>query len=640
MQFPPTMMKAAMRRRPARSKLRTAGLLLAAFAGLALAGGSALPLPPALSPISSAAASELPADPDQAANMLLVEAIEFVDAAEEESDPTARLAALQRAQDNLDRIVRDYAASHVAVQIVTGQTIGTFDPADMAQAITDAEVAHIQAMAARIQAADEERHRFCVDEPQSCTLLDKALATAGTITSNRYRVEILSFIVSVQVELGLLRWAQQTAADAADATYAITNNRGLSHAAPAVVDAQAAAALWTDALQIAELIHRDGERFEAVSAVARAQAEAGLLGTARETFANAVDAAGEVFGVVARDEALAAIASAQAEVELWQEAESTARSITHDGRRSSAFTAIARNQAELGLWEEALSTANAIPGNASRSEALSAIARAQAEAELWDDARNTASSIYSLDVRARTFSEIAHSQAVRGFLDEARQTLVHAVNAADAISSLLNDSSTLMTLARAQAVAGLRNDALDTANIAADAEVEERILAAIVHAQADAGLIDDARSTADMITDDYQRLLTLTNIARAQAEMGLFDEAQRTLADAANSAHAVADLEDRSVLLSRIAHDQAGSGQQDVAQATFARALDTSQEIRSDWERSYALATIVTDLAWAGRWSEAHSAAQAIPDQSIGDIALRNIAAARAQAAVAALGER
>ena len=573
MQFPPTKMKAAMRRRPAPGKLRTAGLLLAAFAGLALAGGTALPLPPALWPISPAAATELPADPDQAANMLLVEAIQLADAAEEESDPTARLAALQRAQDNLDRIVRDYAASHVAVQIVTGQTIGTFDPADMADEIADAEAE------VTTQAADAERRLFCLNAPRACALFDDAKGTATSMSSQYHRAQALSAIVHLQVEAGLSAMARETLADALEAARFIGGGR--SAALSAIAGAQAALGLWQDALATADSITREELRAEALSSIAAAQAEAGLTDAARQTFADALTNVRSVYPMSVHSNALLEIGTALAETGLMDEARQVLEQAMHvagliseDQQRYRMISDLSRTWAELGLLEEALRAANGIPIHSERSEALYHIALAQAAA---------------------------------GSMDEAQQALSDAIDVAYAIASQPDGSRAVFIVALTQA---------------------------------ELGLFDEALNTARAIVDDPYRAYALSRIASSMAEAGSMDEARAILTEAAAMARAITESRDRSAALSTIALAQAEAELLEEAQMTFSEALDATNAITGHWQYRGALLTIASNQIEAGLWDDARDTTGRFPADFHPFNILIAITRAQAEAAVAALGER
>ena len=572
MPFPPTIMKAARWHRPASGKLCTAGLLLAAVAGLALAGGTGLPLPSALWPISPAAATELPADPDQAANMLLVEAIELVAAAEEEGDPAARLAVLQRAQDNLDRIVRDYAASHVAVQLVTGQTIGTFDPADLADEIADAE-AEVTA-----QAADAERRLFCLIQPRACALFDDARGTATSMYSADHRAQALSAIVHLQVEAGLSAMARETLADALDAAKSVG---GRSRALSAIAGAQAALGMWQDALATADSIAREELRAEALSSIVAAQAEAGLTDAARQTFADALTNVRSIYPLSVHSNALLEIGTALAEAGLMDEARQVleqavdvAGLISEDRQRYRMISDLARTWAELGQLEEALRAANAIPVHSKRSEALYHIALAQAAA---------------------------------GSMDEAQQTLSDAMDVAYAIASQPDGSRAVFIVALTQA---------------------------------ELGLLDEALSTARAIIDDPYRAYALSDIASSMAEAGSMDEARAILTEAAAMARAITESRNRSAALSIIALAQAEAELLEEAQTTFSEALDATNAITGHWQYRGALLTIASNQIEAGLWNDARDTTGRFPADFHPFNILLAIARAQAEAAVAALGER
>ena len=64
------------------------------------------------------------AGPQERANVLFVEAVKLIQAGNQQQDPDKRLKQLERAQSNLHRIVNDYPSSDLAVQLISGQSIG------------------------------------------------------------------------------------------------------------------------------------------------------------------------------------------------------------------------------------------------------------------------------------------------------------------------------------------------------------------------------------------------------------------------------------------------------------------------------------------------------------------------------------
>ena len=166
-----------------------------------------------------------------------------------------------------------------------------------------------------------EREWVCAEHPQTCTLLDQALATANAIPSGySARFRPWMYIGRAQARAGLLEAARGTFARAIGAANAIT-----------IADNP------TLGTQM---------RIRALAEVARALAEGGLTEEARRTFADAVD---------------------------------QANALSTGEDRAGALLGIARAQVTAGLWDGALSTADLIaPGSASPT-AIGTTASAQRE---------------------------------------------------------------------------------------------------------------------------------------------------------------------------------------------------------------------------------------------------------------------
>ncbi len=66
------------------------------------------------------------AGPQEDANALFVESVQLIQAAGNEPDVEVRLEYLMEAQKNLHSIIDDYPSSDLAVQLITGQSIGSY----------------------------------------------------------------------------------------------------------------------------------------------------------------------------------------------------------------------------------------------------------------------------------------------------------------------------------------------------------------------------------------------------------------------------------------------------------------------------------------------------------------------------------
>lgn len=89
---------------------------------------------------------------DAEANALLVEAVQLIQKSQSDTSPEAKLEALNEAIAKLEEIVSDHPSSGLAVSLVTGQKIGTVDPASLG-----AEHARLSAIVAERDAAERLR---------------------------------------------------------------------------------------------------------------------------------------------------------------------------------------------------------------------------------------------------------------------------------------------------------------------------------------------------------------------------------------------------------------------------------------------------------------------------------------------------
>ena len=342
-----------------------------------------------------------------------------------------------------------------------------------------------------------------------------------------------------------------------------------------------------------------------MAAVARAQAESGLLDDALATVAE-IDPA-------YRSIPLPTIAQAQAMARLWDDAANTANAIVHDTRRLQAFVEIARVQARMGLiddarraFQSALDAAHAIPDDRSASLPFSAIARAQAEAGLWEDALVTSNAPTEIRHRMDAWLTITRVQAEAGLWDEAFATANRSTND-------LDRAWTLTAIARAQVEAGLFDEAQPT--------------------------LADAVDAANAVGFGLVGPLALVDIVRVQAEAGLWDEALGT-------ASRVSTALGRSRAFAAVAVVQAQAGRSEAARQTFELARDAAAD--ADGMTSYqglpgytweATIDLARSLAEAGFGDDAVATADGLPNEVARTNALSAIALAQAEAALAAMSE-
>ena len=367
------------------------------------------------------------------ANRLFVEAAKRIQAAEEEPVAARKFELLNDAKHKLEAIVDRHPSSRLAVELVSGQNIGTVSLPGLADAIEDAAVL------------------ACPQAPNPACLLSLAVATAGgKVEFDFFRDWALSEIVTAQAMVGYIK----------------------------------------DALATVEKIEGASYRVSALEAIAAVQAENGDVKGAETTLANALEAA-EMIKDVYRPFKLAAIAKIQAKAGYFKEAFATMEKIEDPETQTRTLAGIAEVQAGNGDVRKAEATlANALVTaetleNVSRAWAFAFIAKAQAKAGYLEKALATTEKIERAASRAAAFAFLAEAQARNGDIRKAEEFLANALEAAGMIEDADYRPHTLGFIAEAQAKTGNIEGAFSTANSIPNADDRAKAFAWIAVAAAD-----------------------------------------------------------------------------------------------------------------------------------------------------------
>jgi tetratricopeptide (TPR) repeat protein len=277
--------------------------------------------------------------------------------------------------------------------------------------------------------------------------------------------------------------------------------------------------------------------------LAKAMARAGMARQARETALSFKDE-------VVRELSLQSIAEVQARAGMIQEARETAPSLKDDIALLDVLLAITQLQARAGLIDEARTTAQSIAIDSYRAEALASIGEAEAKAGRAKQAIEAFSLAIALAQGRKydsVFVSIAGAQARAGLNDDAHRTVQSIENAAaraEALASIAEAEARAASPAK-QATKETFDRAIKTAQSITDRSgLRSEALSGIAIAMAGAGLFQEALQTAETI--DYRRSETIDSIAVAMAEAG-------RIADAIKTAQSFAYLLERARTLARIA---------------------------------------------------------------------------------------
>ena len=555
-------------------------------------------------------AQALPDDPNQAANMLLIQALDLIDAAAAEADPTAALDLLRQAEARLDRIVAEFPASNLAVQLRTGQQIGTFSAVALAELVADAERAIVQVEADAAHAALlAEEEAWCVDNPDVCRLLSAAQETADGIDGPFYRLVALTSIALVETDAGLFARARDRVDGIDDP---VETSRALGYLAAAEAGAgllMRSEQTLASTVAAANAIEEAERRAIALEAIADAQAEAGLHEQAVGLYSDAVAAAQLIDDRSDRDRVLVAIARGQSATRDFRAAIGTIGMIRSLEEQSRALASLAEGYAAAGLLADATDLIDRIDHGESRIAALRSIAVAFADAgqtadaeAAFDAALALAAATEDIDSRGRFLRGVAGDLAAAGMLDDA--------------AAVFDDA---------------RSHALETGR-----SNHDRDLRFVAIDEARAGLFTAARATADLIEDQEQLDQTLEAIAIELATAGRFEEAWALVAS-------IEITLQRVYALSQIAVHEFNASETEAAQDTLNAAIELAATITDDGDHDEALYSVASAQAEIGMFAEALSIAAQLQSGTgstwRSDLLRAEIARHQAQAALALLDQ-
>lgn len=131
------------------------------------------------------------ADDNAAANKIFVETVQLLNQAAT-AQPLEAVGLYEKALRNLDRIVTDYPSSTLAVQLVSGQSIGHISRPGIEKTLTEA------------------RKVACAKNLRALCVLTEALEVTRGIKDAEPRVRALAAIAAVQAKAGNVRQAGQT----------------------------------------------------------------------------------------------------------------------------------------------------------------------------------------------------------------------------------------------------------------------------------------------------------------------------------------------------------------------------------------------------------------------------------------------
>jgi len=425
---------------------------------------------------------------------------------------------------------------------------------------------------------------------------------------------------------------------------------------------------YSSAVEYAQRIEYEVERIKALCAIAKAQAQAGLLESARTNFRQSRDTAQQIEFILWRSETLALISAAQAETpELHEDAKETlraaiqayenyqnpyhpffvdvdegeintllaiavaqlrlrsveearrtferaiqiAKQVSEYEERNKAIVGIIQTQAKEYLLEDGLQNLEMIDWDSCRDMALVSIAKAQAQMELFADAREMVQKVECLGAKIEILTTMAVVKARTGRPVEAQTDFQNAFRVVQMMQSSEFCGWQISEIAQAQAQAGFYDDSLITANMIDDYMSEA--LCTIAVAQAEMQLIQDALQTAQKIEHTYDRDFALFAISKEYVK-------EKKLGEAFEVAQRIDHFQYRTVALCTVAEAYFGEGNLGRAKEIYEDAYLAAVRMEDELTRRIALHNISISQTRVGLIEDADRTKQSIPDDYIKEI--------------------
>ncbi|MEU5666747.1 hypothetical protein [Streptomyces longwoodensis] len=405
----------------------------------------------------------------------------------------------------------------------------------------------------------------------------------------------------------------------------------------AVAREVAAAGILTQAKRISiqaekalDDISDEYERAQGLAVVARATGEAGDSSHARALIKHAELATNALTDVPRQGQVLVSIARATAAAGNVHRASEIADKISTWSECALALMAISIESANAGDLAYSRRIANSIRSRSERAQALAAIARAEdfggnhrKAVKTLDTAEVTARAIRNPSRKAWTLASVALAASSIGRFSKAAEIL----NDAEQLVSLIGRSSDrddiLNALARGAAMAKDPDRAEAITRQVKGASRRLKAFAALASALASAGYgnkaIDLAKETeeeARKVSSPSQTVKGLALLSQAAAAVGAIDHAEKV-------AWSISDLPQRERTLTVVAEAVARSGDID-----HAAEIAASMEKESQQDKAFSI--IASVAAGAGELEQAKKVAASIRDPTTKQKTLTKLSAPRA----------
>jgi tetratricopeptide (TPR) repeat protein len=442
--------------------------------------------------------------------------------------------------------------------------------------------------------------------------LEQALQTANSIEDNDFKASALKYITVAQVKLGQIELGAKILGQILQANGSLAHSSSLLSQ---IVTYQIQVAQFENAIVVINAIKDNADRASVLAELAVAQAATGQLEVATATLTQALQLTHSNNNNSANDGALMKIAEAQAQLDQFDAALLTAKSIEDTYFRAITLRNLAMVHAQMEQFAIAISISNSIEESTYRISALSNIATTQFRVGQIEASKSTleqvldfANSLENIDDKTEVLSKLAITQAQLGQAKAARTTLTQVLQVANSVEHKNITTKTLSEIAQAQIQANqvaagtatltqaLHLASSDKANIDKANLLYTIAMLQMQLSQDEAAKVTIAQALQAVNSDQYSNprasVSTVVQLALAQAVMGQVEASASSLTLALQITSSMEKNKAMVGALCEIVKAQVQTGQLELVESTLVQVLEVANSIDDSFARADVLSKI------------------------------------------------
>ncbi|MFD4443637.1 tetratricopeptide repeat protein [Nocardia sp. NPDC058519] len=279
--------------------------------------------------------------------------------------------------------------------------------------------------------------------------------------------------------------------------------------------------------------------------------------------------------------------------------------------------------AQLDRFDRAEATARSIPVSEKQVKALASLARHMATVGdlrrahiLAEQAESLLARIVDMHTEAHGYANVARAFASAGDTRRARRLVVSAMDIARAQVDGVQRERALVSVARATAAAGEIERAVSLANSLTHWSEKAQALGAVANEASNSGDWKKGRGIARTITPRGDRAQALAVVARAAMTTGASHAATVIAEEAEDVAMAIKNPGRRAWILAAVAHEAANSDENARARKILREAKLSARQITHGATRDDALLAIARGMAQSGDSEPAVAFARKLTNRS------------------------